>query len=241
VADGGPPPAAEARAGRAGTARIVLLGRQGSGKGTQAERLSKIFGIPHVSTGEAFRAAAKAGTEVGIEAQGYMERGELVPDQVVLAVVREHLFGPGAPEGFVLDGFPRNLHQAEALEEMAAPRGIDAAVDLKVPTGEVLRRIAGRRVCASCGADYNVYYHPPAVPGRCERCGGELVQRQDDTEEAVRRRLEIYEKETAPVVDWYARRGLLVVVDATGDPDEVGDRLAEALKSRLGVLGESKA
>jgi adenylate kinase len=224
---GGPPRAAGAVAGGA---RIVLLGRQGSGKGTQAERLSKIFAVPHVSTGEAFRAAAKAATEVGLKAQGYMERGELVPDEVVLAVVKAHLFGPGAPEGFVLDGFPRNLAQAEALEEMAAPRGLDVVVDLQVPTEEVLRRIAGRRVCSRCGAGYNVYYEPPEVEGRCGRCGGELVQRQDDTEEAVRRRLELYEKETAPLIDWYARRGLLVPVDATGSPDEVTDRLVAAVE-----------
>lgn len=211
--------------------RIVLLGRQGSGKGTQAKRLSRIYSVPHVSTGDAFRAAAKAGSELGSAVQRYMERGELVPDQLVLNVVQAHLFGPGAPAGFVLDGFPRTLSQAEALEAMAAPRGIDVVIDLRVPTEEVLRRIAGRRICSKCGADYNVFDKPPTSAGHCDRCGGELLQREDDTEVAVRRRLEIYESETAPLVQWYQERGLLATVDATGTPDEVTERVLGAVQT----------
>jgi adenylate kinase len=206
-------------------ARVVLLGRQGSGKGTQAERLAAVYGVPHVSTGDAFRAAVKGGTGLGKTAQSYMERGELVPDDVVVGVVREHLFGPGSSSGFVLDGFPRNLFQAEALETMAAPRGIDVCVDLDVSTEEVLHRLSARRVCTNCGATYNLVSNPPKAGGRCDACGGTLYQRDDDTEEAIRRRLEIYEEETAPLIAWYKQRGLLASVDATGSPDDVAARV----------------
>ncbi|MGH9106733.1 MAG: adenylate kinase [Acidimicrobiales bacterium] len=214
----------------AGRPRVVLLGRQGSGKGTQAARLCATYGVPHVSTGEAFRAAVRAGSELGRSAQRYMDRGELVPDAVVVAVIREHLFGTGAPEGFVLDGFPRTVAQAEALEEMSVPEGLDVAIDLEVATGEVLRRLAGRRVCARCGANYNLVNNPPQVAGRCDVCGGRLVQRDDDTEEAIRRRLELYEAETSPLVEWYRERGLLAAVDAEGSPDEVGARVGTAVE-----------
>jgi len=212
-------------------ARVVLLGRQGSGKGTQAERLAALYGVPHVSTGDAFRAAVKAGTDLGRTAQSYMERGELVPDQVVVAVIGEHLFGPGSPEGFVLDGFPRNLAQAEALEAMAAPRGIDVCINLEASLEEVLRRLSARRVCANCGATYNLVTDPPKTEGRCDACGGTLYQRDDDTEGAIRRRLEIYEAETAPLISWYKQRGLLASVDAIGSPDEVAARVTEAVEA----------
>ena len=217
--------------------RAVLLGRQGSGKGTQAERLSAVYGVPHVSTGEAFRAAVKTGSDLGRVAQGYMERGELVPDDVVVAAIKEHVFGPGAPEGFVLDGFPRNMAQAEALQAMAGARGLDVVVNLEAPTEEVLRRLSARRVCRTCGATYNLLTHPPKVPGRCDACGGELYQRDDDTEGAIRRRLELYESETAPLVDWYRKKGLLVEVDATGSPDEVSERALAAVEAVLGGQG----
>ena len=215
-------------------ARVVVLGRQGSGKGTQASRLSAVYGVPHVSTGDAFRAAVKAGTGLGRTAQGYMDRGELVPDEVVVAVIREHLFGPEAPSGFILDGFPRTVSQAEALAEMAGARGIDVVIDLEVGNEEVVRRISGRRVCSNCGATYNLVDNPPKEPGRCDVCGGTLVQRDDDTEEAVRRRLELYESMTAPLVEWYRQRDLLVSVDAAGTPDEVTDRIVSAVKAKLG-------
>ena len=214
---------------RDGTARIILLGRQGSGKGTQAARLSGIFGVPHVSTGDAFRAAVKAGSELGRTAQSFMDRGELVPDDVVVGVIREHLFGPGAPAGFILDGVPRTVGQAQALAEMAAPRGIDVVIELDVPTEEVLRRISGRRVCANCGTNYNLVDNPPREPGCCDACGGVLLQRDDDTEEAIQRRLELYESVTAPLIDWYRERGLLVAVDAAGPPDKVTDQIVAAV------------
>jgi adenylate kinase len=217
----------------AGRLRVVLLGRQGSGKGTQAERLSVAYRVPHVSTGEAFRAAVKDGTDLGKAVQGYMERGELVPDDLVTAVIKEHLFGPGATEGFVLDGFPRNLAQAEALDEMAGPRGLDVVVSLEAPTEEVLRRLSARRVCPVCGATYNLLTSPPQVPGRCDACGSALYQRDDDTEQAIRRRLELYEAETAPLSGWYRERELLTTVDATGSPDEVAERVEEAVAAAL--------
>ncbi len=209
-----------------------MLGRQGSGKGTQAARLSSLYGVPHISTGDAFRAAARNGTEVGRLAQGFMDRGELVPDDVVMAVLREHLLqGKAEPAGFVLDGVPRNIAQAEALADMVGPKGLDVVINLDVSTEVVLRRIAGRRVCTSCGTNYNVEDTPTKVPGVCDACGGKLVQRDDDTEEAVRRRLEIYETATAPLVDWYKAQGLLATVDAVGEPDEVTDRVVEAVEA----------
>jgi adenylate kinase len=186
-----------------------------------------------VSTGDAFRAAVKAESELGAMVQGYMDRGELVPDSTVVEVVREHLFGRDAPAGFVLDGFPRNVSQAEALAEMAGPRGIDLAVDLEVSTDEVVRRMAGRRVCRGCGANYNLVNSPSEVPGVCDACGGDLVQRDDDTEEAIRRRLEIYESDTAPLIDWYRERGLLAAIDAVGDPDEIASRVIGAVAGAL--------
>ncbi len=213
------------------TARIVVLGRQGSGKGTQAARLAAIYGPPHVSTGDAFRAAAGSGSELGRTVKAYMDKGELVPDDVVVGVIKEHLFGPGAPAGFILDGFPRNVGQAEALAEMAGSRGLDVVVDLEADTEEVLHRMAGRRVCTKCGATYNIVDNPTKVPGRCDVCGGTLVQRDDDTEDAIRRRLEIYETTTAPLIDWYRQRGLLAAVNAVGDMDSVTDRVVAAVEA----------
>jgi adenylate kinase len=160
-----------------------------------------------------------------------MDRGELVPDSAVVEVVREHLFGTGAPAGFILDGFPRNVGQAEALAEMAGPRGLDVVLDLEVSTEEVLHRMAGRRVCNDCGGNFNIVNDPPEVAGKCDVCGGELVQRDDDTEEAIRRRLEIYESDTAPLIEWYRQRGLLATVDALGEPDEVTDRVIAAVEA----------
>jgi len=219
--------------GADGTARVVLLGRQGSGKGTQAARLAVLFGVTHISTGDAFRAAVESGTELGQTTKSYMDSGELVPDEVVIEVIRERLrglgaLGPDGRTGFVLDGFPRNVAQAEALREMVAPGGLDVVVNLEVSTEEVLRRIAGRRICVGCGASYNVD-DPSKGAGDCNACGGKLVQRDDDTEEAVRRRLEIYETVTAPLVDWYREQGLLATVDAVGSPDEITQRVVAAI------------
>jgi adenylate kinase len=213
--------------------RLVLLGKQGAGKGTQAARLAEHYGIAHVSTGDLLRAAAAAGTPAGKEAEEYMNRGDLVPDDLVLRIVEERFAEDGlADHGFVLDGFPRTLAQAQKLEEVLAGHPLDLVINLDVPTEIVLHRIAGRRVCENCGTTYHVSA-PPTDNWTCDVCGGRVVQREDDTEEAVMRRLELYEKETVPIIDFYRNLGKLVVVDGTGDGDEVFERLVEQVEQRL--------
>jgi adenylate kinase len=213
--------------------RLVLLGKQGAGKGTQAARLAEHYGIAHVSTGDLLRAAAAAGTPAGKEAEEYMNRGDLVPDDLVLRIVEERFAEDGlADHGFVLDGFPRTLAQAQKLEEVLAGHPLDLVINLDVPTEIVLHRIAGRRVCENCGTTYHVSA-PPKDNWTCDVCGGRVVQREDDTEEAVMRRLELYEKETVPIIDFYRNLGKLVVVDGTGDGDEVFERLVEQVEQRL--------
>jgi adenylate kinase len=216
--------------------RLVLLGKQGSGKGTQAARLSERYGIEHVSTGDLFRAAAAAGTPAGLEAEEYMNRGDLVPDDLVFQIVEER-FAEGGPlkNGFVLDGFPRTLRQAEKLEAALVTHPIDLVINLDVPTEIVLDRIAGRRVCENCGTTYHVNA-PPENDWICDVCGGKVVHREDDTEDAVLRRLELYEEETVPIIDFYRQLGKLVVVDGTGDGDEVFSRLVAQVDQRLKPL-----
>ena len=210
--------------------RLLVLGKQGAGKGTQAVRIARHYGVPHISTGDMFRAAVAAGTSFGLRAKEYMERGELVPDDVVIGVVAERLAKDDAvDDGFVLDGFPRTRVQAEELGRLLGPAGLDAAVDIAVPTEVVLDRISGRRVCKTCGATYHLA-HPPRVLWVCDRDGGEVVQRDDDKPEAVKRRLELYEKDTRPLLDFYDGLGLLVTVDGVGDPDTVFDRIVEGVE-----------
>jgi adenylate kinase len=215
--------------------RLVLLGKQGAGKGTQAKWLSDHYGITHVSTGDMFRAQAAQGTAFGLEAKRYMDAGELVPDEIVLGVIEECL-APGGPlgEGFVLDGFPRTLLQAQELDRVLGAHGLDLTIDLEVPREIVLDRIAGRRVCANCGTPYHVN-SPPKVNWTCDACGGPVQQRADDTEEAVERRLELYERETVPIIDYYRKRGLLAVVDGVGEGDEVFERLVKVIDDRIGT------
>ncbi len=210
--------------------RLVLLGKQGAGKGTQAVRLAEHYGIPHLSTGDMFREAAAAGTPLGLDAKGFMDRGFLVPDDIVIGVVEEQLAGDRAAKGFVLDGFPRTRHQAEELDRILGPNQLDLAIDLDVPTEVVLHRIAGRRVCANCGAVYHLD-NPPEHDWTCDVCGGKVEQRDDDTEDAVMRRLELYEMKTLPVIQYYRRSGILAHVDASDEPDEVFKRLAELVDS----------
>lgn len=213
--------------------RLVLLGKQGAGKGTQAARIAERYGIAHVATGDLFRAAAAAGTPAGREAEEYMNRGDLVPDDLVLKIVEERFAEDGLiDQGFVLDGFPRTLRQAEKLEEVLNGHPLDLVINLDVPTEIVLHRIAGRRVCEQCGTTYHVSA-PPKDDWTCDVCGGQVVQREDDTEEAVLRRLELYEKETAPVIDFYRKLGKLVVVDGSGDSDDVFKRLVEQVEQRV--------
>jgi adenylate kinase len=211
--------------------RIILLGAPGSGKGTQAQRLSASRGVPQVSTGDLLRGAVKAGTELGLRAKAAMEAGELVSDDIVLGMIRERLAESDAAPGFILDGFPRNIAQAEALDgvldEIDAP--LDAVVLLDVDFDVLLKRITGRRTCGQCGKVFNVYFLPPAAEGVCDACGGELVQRADDNEETVSNRLKVYEAQTAPLVAFYEDRGKLKVVPATGEIDDVLAQLEETL------------
>lgn len=214
--------------------RLVLLGRQGAGKGTQCIRLAEHFDIPHISTGDMLRLAVKEGTEFGQKANEYMSAGDLVPDEVIIGVVDERLNMPDARErGYVLDGFPRTVGQAQALAEITSDRPLKMVVDLDVPVAVVLPRLAGRRVCVDCGANYSVD-EPPKSNWTCDACGGDVVQRADDEEEAIQRRLDLYEQETAPLIEWYSDRDLLVTIDGQGQPDEVAVRLIEAIESKRG-------
>jgi len=211
--------------------RLVLLGKQGAGKGTQAVRLAEHYGVHHLATGDLFREAAAAGTELGLEAKAYMDKGYLVPDDIVVGVVEEQLHsGNRAEHGFVLDGFPRTRQQAEELDRILGLHALDLAIDLDVPTEVVLHRIAGRRVCSQCQAVYHVD-NPPETNWTCDICGGEVVQRDDDTQEAVMRRLELYEMKTLPVIQFYRRAGILAHVDASDETDEVFKRLVQLVDS----------
>jgi adenylate kinase len=204
--------------------RVALLGKQGAGKGTQAKRLGAHYGIPHISTGDMFRAAATAGTPFGVRAAEYMDRGELVPDNVVIAVVAERLAHDEAAGGFVLDGFPRTRQQAQELHRLLAPADLDSVIDIDIATPLVMRRLSGRRVCRTCGAIYHVD-RPPARDWICDTDGGAVVQRQDDEERAILRRLELYEQEIGPVRKYYAELGILGTVSGIGTVEEVSDRI----------------
>ena len=212
------------------TARLLIFGRQGAGKGTQSERLSAHYGTPHISTGDMLRAAVAAGTPLGIEAKAVMDAGGLVSDEIILGVVQERLSQSDVQEnGFLLDGFPRTVVQAEGMAKFAT---IDVAIDLVVPEEIVVERISSRRVCAKCGAIYSVAA-PPSTEWICDKCGAEVVQRADDTPESVAKRLAAYNSETQPTIDFYAASGLLVQVDGLGTPDEVFARLLSAIDARL--------
>jgi adenylate kinase len=213
--------------------RLVLLGKQGAGKGTQSVRLAEHYAVPHLSTGDMFRAQAALGTAFGLEARRFMDQGELVPDDVVIGVIEECL-APGGPleNGFVLDGFPRTLPQAKALDRLIKSHPVDVVVDLEVPTDIVIDRIAGRRVCTLCQRVYQVNM-PPKVNWTCDDDGAPVVQRDDDTEEAVMRRLALYESQTKPIIDHYRAQDLLVTVDGIGDGDDVFERIVEAVEKRL--------
>ncbi len=208
--------------------RLVMLGRQGAGKGTQCARLCEHYGIPHISTGDMLRAAVREGTEFGKRAKEIMDRGELVSDEIMGGIVADRLAEDDATDGYLLDGYPRTVGQAEQLEKITAEKPLTIVVDLVVPTDVVLERLVSRRVCSSCGAIYSVD-QPPKVDWTCDRCGGEVVQRDDDTPEAIQKRLDLYERETGPLVDWYRERGLLVEVDGLGSADEVTQRLVVAI------------
>ncbi len=211
--------------------RIVLLGPPGAGKGTQAQALSKLWGIPQIASGDLLRAAVREDSELGREAASYMDRGQLVPDELVLKLIAERFRKKDARDGFILDGFPRNVMQAEALAKGLERAGLklDKAVAVKVPDEEIVKRISGRRTCRNCAAMYHVVFEPPAKPDVCDKCGGELYQREDDAEDTVRERLKVYDVTTRPLLDYYGRLGLLAQVDGMGRPDEVEKRILAAL------------
>jgi adenylate kinase len=215
--------------------RIVLVGAPGSGKGTQSQRLIQRFGIPQISSGDLLRDAVARATPVGLRAKATMDAGGLVADEIVLALIRERLAAPDAARGFILDGFPRNLAQAQALSALLSTLGqpLDAVVLFEVEYPEIIRRISGRRTCGRCGRVFNVYTSPPGTPPHCDRCGDQpqLMQRPDDEESTVRQRLAVYEQQTRPLADYYASQRLLHVIDANASVDEVTARLFAVLET----------
>ncbi|MGW1715672.1 adenylate kinase [Streptomyces sp. NPDC002156] len=213
--------------------RIVLVGPPGAGKGTQAAFLAKNLLIPHISTGDLFRANISKQTDLGKLAKSYMDAGNLVPDEVTIAMAKDRMEQSDAANGFLLDGFPRNVSQAEALDEMlkAESMKLDAVLDLEVPEDEVVKRIAGRRICRNDSAHvFHVTYQPPKAAGVCDACGGELYQRDDDSEETVRKRLEVYHTQTEPIIDYYKAQGLVVTISALGKVEDVTGKAMAALK-----------
>ena len=213
--------------------KIVLLGPPGAGKGTQAKSISNRYSIPHISTGDIFRKNISEGTPLGIEAKGYIDKGQLVPDEVTINMVKDRLTWEDCKNGYLLDGFPRTVAQAEALEGFLAERNekLDTALSIEVPSSFILERMTGRRVCPSCGASYHVKFNPPTKAGVCDVCGSDIVQRKDDTEETVSERLEVYERQTQPLIDFYNNKNLLSTVDGTKAINEVFESICSILGS----------
>ncbi|MFZ5942550.1 MAG: adenylate kinase [Bacillota bacterium] len=191
--------------------RILLMGPPGAGKGTQAEKLTQVLNIPHISTGDMFRKAIKEGTELGTKAKSFMDQGKLVPDEVTIGIVKERLAEPDCKSGFLLDGFPRTAPQADALDKILTEldMGLDAVINITVSREELVGRLTGRRVCKTCGATYHVIFNPSAKEDVCDKCGGELYQRNDDKVETVGSRLDVYDEQTAPLINYYSQKGLL--------------------------------
>jgi len=211
---------------------LIFLGPPGAGKGTQAKMLVERYGIPQVSTGDILRAAVAEGTELGKKAKEYMEAGKLVPDEVVIGIIEERLKQSDCEKGFILDGFPRTVPQAEALDKVLEKMGrkIDHVLTLDVPEEELIRRLTGRRTCKKCGAMYHTIFNPPKVEGVCDKCGGELYQRPDDNEETVRSRLSVYEQQTRPLIDFYEKKGLVRKIDGRGEIKEIFEQIVRILE-----------
>ena len=213
--------------------KIVLLGPPGAGKGTQAKSISNRYSIPHISTGDIFRKNISENTPLGIEAKSYMDNGQLVPDEVTINMVKDRLQQDDCKNGYLLDGFPRTVHQAEALDNFLTEReeSIDTALLIEVPKEFILERMTGRRVCLSCGASYHIKFNPPAVDGVCDVCGDNVIQRKDDVEETVKERLDVYERQTQPLIDFYKEKNLLSTVDGTKAINEVFESICNILGS----------
>jgi adenylate kinase len=212
--------------------RLILVGPPGAGKGTQAVALAAHYKIPHISTGDIFRANLKNGTELGKQAQSYMDRGELVPDSVTNEMVKDRLGNSDVANGFLLDGFPRNIHQAEVLDSILVSKKmpLDAALELSIDNSEIVKRLSGRRTCRNCSATYHQDFEKPRVNGVCDKCNGELYQREDDKEEVITRRLEIYAQQTEPIISYYKKAGILKNMSAIGDVSEITQRVIALLK-----------
>lgn len=213
--------------------KIIMLGAPGAGKGTQAKMIADKYGVPHVSTGDIFRANIKNGTELGMEAKKYMDQGLLVPDELTVKILLDRVSQPDCKNGYVLDGFPRTIPQAEVLDKALAELGesIDYAIDVDVPDENIVKRMSGRRACVSCGTTYHVVHVPPKKEGICDRCGSELILRDDDKPETVKNRLDVYHKQTQPLIDFYTKKGVLKTVDGTVDMQDV-------FKAIVAILGE---
>lgn len=213
--------------------KIVLLGPPGAGKGTQAKSISNRYSIPHISTGDIFRKNISEETPLGIEAKKYIDNGQLVPDQVTIDMVNDRLTWDDCKNGYLLDGFPRTVAQAEALQEFLISRGesLDTALLIEVPMDFILERMTGRRVCPSCGASYHVKFNPSTIDGVCDVCGSDIVQRKDDVEDTVRERLDVYERQTQPLIDFYKEKNLLSTVDGTKAINEVFESICTILGS----------
>ena len=207
--------------------KLILLGAPGAGKGTQADIIAAKLAIPTISTGNILRAAIKDGTPTGIQAKSYIDAGQLVPDEVIIGILNERIACGDCANGFILDGVPRTIAQAEAMEQ--AGIDIDAVIAIEISEDEILRRMSGRRVCEACGSSFNMQAIPPRVEGICDNCGGKLIQRKDDTPETVHKRLEVYHKETKPLVGYYAERGLLKVVETTDNKEVTFRKIMELL------------
>ncbi|BCJ87318.1 adenylate kinase [Effusibacillus dendaii] len=212
--------------------QVIFMGLPGAGKGTQAEKIVESFGIPHISTGDIFRAAMAEGTPLGLKAKEYVDKGQLVPDEVTIGIVRERLARPDTEKGFLLDGFPRTVPQAEALDRALNEMGrkIDVVIHLDVDREKLLARLTGRRICRSCGATYHVIFNPPKEEGKCDKCGGELYQRADDSIETVATRLDVNIKQQEPLLQFYKKQGLLQAVNGEAEIGEVFSQISDILR-----------
>lgn len=214
--------------------KIIMLGPPGAGKGTQARMIAEKYGIPQISTGDILREEVKKGSTLGREARSYMDKGELVPDKLIIDIILKRLDEGGASEGYILDGFPRTVAQAVAFTSALSERGerVDSVISIEVERGELIRRLSGRRTCVECGAMFHVHFDPPRRDGTCDKCGGKLIRRDDDNEETVANRLEVYGKQTEPLINYYEGSGVFKAVDGMGSIEDILKRVEEALEGQ---------